>query len=119
MRPNELKLWYSDPENFRDIIDFLEDAAPMLIKTAINVAKGSNPQLLPAAKVAQIASKVLCNLLFNNESTDQFKQHILRAEDAGRVTVVVINADDTITFKSKSGDSKTVTSTRWVPAEHA
>jgi hypothetical protein len=112
-------MWYSDPENFRSIIDFLEKAAPGLIKTAINVAKGSNPQLLPAAKVAQIASKVMCKLMFNNESTAGFKQHILRSEDEGRVTTIVINADDTITFKSKSGNSDTVTSTKWIPAEHA
>ncbi|KAF2470710.1 uncharacterized protein BDR25DRAFT_303728 [Lindgomyces ingoldianus] len=119
VRPNELKMWYSDPENFRSIIDFLEKAAPALIKTAINAAKGSNPQLLPAAKAAQIASKVMCKLMFNNESTAGFKQHILRSEDEGRVTTIVINADNTITFKSKSGNSNTVTSTKWISAEHA
>lgn len=119
LRPNELKMWYSDPENFRNIIDFLEKAAPALIKTAINAAKGSNPQLLPAAKAAQIASKVLCKLMFNDESTAGFKQHILRSEDEERVTTIVINADNTITFQSKSGNSNTVTSTRWIPAEHA
>lgn len=56
VRPNEVKMWYTDPTNFRDIIDFLEKAAPSLIQTAINVAKGSNPQLLPAAKAAKIVS---------------------------------------------------------------
>jgi hypothetical protein len=119
VRSNELKMWYSDPENFRSIIDFLEKAAPAPIKTAINVAKGSNPQLLPAAKVAQIASKVMCKLMFNNESTAGFKQHILRFEDEERVRTIVINADNTIVFKSKSGNSNTVTSTKWIPAEHA
>ncbi|ORX90687.1 hypothetical protein BCR34DRAFT_501828 [Clohesyomyces aquaticus] len=119
VRPNEVKMWYSDPENFRSIIDFLEKAAPSLIKTAINVAKGSNPQLLPAAKAAQIVSKVMCKLMFNDESTAGFKQHILRSEDEGKVTVITINKDDTITFKSVSGKSETVTSTRWVAAEHA
>ncbi|KAH7397226.1 hypothetical protein BKA66DRAFT_437804 [Pyrenochaeta sp. MPI-SDFR-AT-0127] len=119
VRPNELKMWYSDPENFRNIIDFLEQAAPALIKTAINVAKGSNPQLLPAAKAAQVVSKVMCKLMFNDESTAGFKQHILRSEDEDRVTTIVINADNTITFKSKSGNSNTVTSTRWISAEHA
>ena len=118
-RPNELKMWYSDPTNFRSIIDFLEKAAPTLIKTAINAAKGSNPQLIPAAKAAQIVSKVMCKLMFNDESTAGFKQHILRLEDEGKVTTLVINADNTITFKSKSGNSDTITSTKWVEAEHA
>jgi hypothetical protein len=118
-RPNELKMWFSDPENFRNIIDFLEKAAPSLIKTAINVAKGSNPAAIPAAKAAQIVSKVMCKLMFNDESTAGFKQHILRSEDEKVVTTIVINKDDTITFKSKSGNSETVTSTKWVAAEHA
>lgn len=118
-RPNELLMWYSDPTNFRSIIDFLEQAAPALIKTAINAAKGSNPALLPAAKVAQIASKAMCEVLFNKESTSGFKQHILRDEDAGEVTTIIINADNSITFKSPSGTSKTVTSTKWIQAEHA
>ncbi|XP_014550921.1 hypothetical protein COCVIDRAFT_31454 [Bipolaris victoriae FI3] len=118
-RPNELLMWYSDPTNFRSIIDFLEKAAPALIKVAINAAKGSNPALLPAAKVAKIASKVMCKALFNDESTAGFKQHILRKEDAGETTTIVINTDNTITFKSRSGNSETVTSTKWVEAEHS
>ncbi|KAH7134999.1 hypothetical protein B0J11DRAFT_517310 [Dendryphion nanum] len=119
VRKNEVMMWYSDPQNFRSIIDFLEKIAPAAIKAAINAAKGTNPQLLPAAQVAHIASKVMCKLMFNNESTDGFKQHILESEDANQITVIVINADNTITFKSKSGNSKTVTSTRWIEGEHA
>lgn len=118
-RPGSLKLRYTDPSNFRSIIDTLEQAAPALIKTAINVAKGSNPAYLPAAKAAQVAAKAVNKLLFNEESTAGFKQHILRSEDEGKVTTVVIHADDTVTFESKSGDSETVTSSRWLPVEHA
>ncbi|KAH7064429.1 hypothetical protein BKA63DRAFT_173368 [Paraphoma chrysanthemicola] len=118
-RPNELKMWFSDPMNFRNVIDFLEKAAPILIKTAINVAKGSNPAALPAAKAAQVVSKVMCKLMFNDESTDGWKQHILRDDDEDVVTMIIINKDDTITFRSRSGESKTVTSTKWVVAEHA
>ncbi|USP81360.1 hypothetical protein yc1106_08634 [Curvularia clavata] len=118
-RPNQLLMWYSDPTNFRNIIDFLEDKAPLLIKTAIKAAKGSNPALLPAAKAAQIVSKAMCEVLFNTEKTDGFKQHILREEDVGEITTIVINADNTITFKSPSGNSETVTSTKWIDAEHA
>lgn len=118
-RPNELLMWYSDPTNFRNIIDFLEQAAPVLIKTAIKAAKGSNPALLPVAKAAQIVSKAMCDILFNEETTSGFKQHILRDEDAGKTTLIIINADNTITFKSPSGNSETVTSTKWVKAEHA
>ena len=118
-RKNQVKLWYSDPVNFRDLIDLLEKVAPSMIKAAINAAKGSNPALLPAAKAAQIAAKQLCKVLFNSESTAGYKQHILTDADFKRVTFIVINADDTITFKSVSGTSNTVTSNKWVPAEHA
>ncbi|OAL43060.1 hypothetical protein IQ07DRAFT_593416 [Pyrenochaeta sp. DS3sAY3a] len=118
-KPGSLKMWYTDPSNFRSIIDFLESVAPSLIKAAIKAAQGSNPALLPAARAAQIASKVMCKALFNNESTAGFKQHILRSEDEGKVTLVVIEADNDVVFKSKSGNSETVTSTKWVDAEHA
>ncbi|KAJ4351801.1 uncharacterized protein N0V89_007145 [Didymosphaeria variabile] len=118
-RKNELKMWYSDPSNFRSIIDTLEKAAPAIIKTAINVAKGSNPAYLPAAKAAQIVAKQMNKLLFNSESTAGFKQHILRSEDERKVTIITIHGDNTISFQSESGNSKTVTSTKWIAAEHA
>lgn len=118
-REGELKMWYTDPANFRSVIDALEKAAPTLIKAAINAAKGSNPALLPAAKAAQVAAKVMNKFFFNRESTTGYKQHILRKEDAERITLVVIHEDNTVTFQSKSGKSKTKTSTKWVPVEHA
>ncbi|RDA94975.1 hypothetical protein CP533_0102 [Ophiocordyceps camponoti-saundersi (nom. inval.)] len=48
--------------------------------------------------------------LLSSESTTGFKQHILRDEDADEVTEIVIEADDQIEFRSKSGVSRTITS---------
>jgi hypothetical protein len=118
-RPGQLQFRYTAPKNFRNIIDALERAAPGMIKAAINLAKGSNPAALPAAKAAQVVSKAMCKLLFNTESTDGFKQHILTDVDAGRVTTFVVQADGKVQIKSRSGSSETVTEARWVEAEHA
>ncbi|KAF2676705.1 hypothetical protein K458DRAFT_410183 [Lentithecium fluviatile CBS 122367] len=119
-RSGELKMWYTAPKNLRNVIDILEQMAPKLIKAAIDkLKKPGDPRKMAAGVAAGVVSKVMCKLMFNDESTDGFKQHILREADEDRVTTIVINADNTVTFKSKSGNSNTGTDTRWVAVEYA
>jgi hypothetical protein len=111
-----VEIWYSDPENFRSIIDFLEGAAPSLVEAGVDALLATQPGVaLTVEAAAGIATDVLCNYLFNDESTAGFKQHILRNEDAGFDTIIHINDDNTIRFESNSGDSETVASTKWIP----
>lgn len=106
-------LYYSNPNNFRDIIDKLESIAPDAIAAAAGAlaalpASLTGPGAVAAASAAAVAAKVTTSALFNSEGTAGFKQHILREEDEGALTEIVINADLTITFQSNSGTSDTV-----------
>jgi hypothetical protein len=109
---NSMSLWYSNPNNFRDIIDFLESVGPKLISVALKAAKIAQPQLAPAATVANIVSKALCSAMLNEAKTDGFKQHILRSEDEDKITLIRINNDGTINIISPSGRSDTVYDTK-------
>ncbi|KAK2590468.1 hypothetical protein QQS21_011855 [Conoideocrella luteorostrata] len=44
----------------------------------------------------------------NKEKTEGFKQHILRTDNETNCTRIIINEDQTIDFKSESGDSSTI-----------
>jgi len=88
------KVYYTNPNNFRDIIDFLEAPVKRLINMALDAMDLS-------------AGKVIVDALFNSETTAGFKQHILRDEDAGRQTQIVINADNMVQWLSPSGTSDT------------
>jgi hypothetical protein len=115
-------LYYSNPNNFRDIIDKLEGVAPDAISAAAGAIAGlstslTGPGAVAAAAAAAVAAKATTSALFNSESTAGFKQHILRAEDEGVLTEIVINADRTITFKSRSGNSDTVSASKPAPGK--
>lgn len=110
--PNSMSLYYSNPANFRAFFDFLESAAPTLIGTALKVAKLARPELAPMTKVANVVSKALCSAMLNTAETDGYKQHILREEDEGQITLIRINNDGTINIISRSGRSNTVYSKR-------
>ena len=117
--PEMTTLYYSDPENFRGIIDSLENIAPDAIAAAAGAIAGlagslSGPGAVAAAVGAAAVAKTTTSALFNSESTDGFKQHILREEDEDAFTEIVINGDRTITFKSNSGNSDTVSSEKSV-----
>lgn len=118
--PDMKTQYYSDPVNFRNIIDALEKVAPALVKVTMKtvaagmVAEAGPGAVLAAKAAAKQLAKVTNEALFNTESTDGFKQHILRGEDANKLTEIVINKDRSITFKSKSGNSDTGTSSRKV-----
>ena len=115
--PDMSTLYYSDPANFRGIFDSLESVAPDMIAAAAGAIAAlpaglSGPGAVGAAVAAAAAAKATTEGLFNGEGTDGFKQHILREEDEGAVTEIVINGVRSITFKSNSGDSDTVTSSK-------
>lgn len=117
-------LYYSDPNNLRSVVDALENIAPDVISKAAEAAAGlvtapeSGPGAVVAAKAASAAAAATTKYMFNSESTAGFKQHILREDDQiKRVTEIIINADHSITFKSHSGTSKTVSSHKPVPHE--
>jgi len=113
--PDMKMLYYSDPDNVRDIVDKLEGVAPDAMAAAAGAMAAlpsslSGPGSVAAAIAAAVAAKSTTSSLFNSEGTAGFKQHILRSEDEAGLTEIVINSDYTITFKSKSGTSDTVTS---------
>lgn len=115
--PDMKTIHYSDPNNFRGIIDWLENIAPDTISAAAAAAAGlvmieSGPGAVVAAKAAAEAAKATTEGLFNSESTEGFKQHILRTEDENVTTEIIINSDLSITFKSNSGDSNTGSSSK-------
>lgn len=76
------------------------------------------PVLVVLATLATVAvAKATTNRLYEMEETAGFKQHILREEDEGKVTEIIINEDETITFKSQSGDSETVYTSKTAPGQ--
>lgn len=104
--------WYSDdytrrycsnPENFRETIDILEEVAPSVLSYAAGKA-AKDPSVTKAAEtVAEETSK----LLFNTESTAGFKQHILRTSDQNGDVSITLNDDESIVIRSPSGTSET------------
>ncbi|KJZ71454.1 hypothetical protein HIM_09178 [Hirsutella minnesotensis 3608] len=110
-------VWFSSPTNFRASIDKLGSFAPASIEkveetVAALLAEGqvSEEQAKMAADISCSLARATTDHLFNSEATEGFKQHILREDDADQLTEIVINSDHTITFKSKSGNSETVSS---------
>lgn len=106
--------WYSNANNYRAIFDKLEEISPAAIRYAATglaalLTSGTGPGAVMAGAAANRLASSTTDRLFNSESTDGFKQHMLRVEDAGKLTEIVINRDKTITFKSRSGMSETVT----------
>lgn len=102
--------YYSAPNNFRGIIDGLESIAPDAVEVAATAAAAvitaeSGGTAQAAAAVLVKAAKETTEKLVNAESTEGFKQHILRSEDAGKVTTITIG--NGVSFNSKSGVSNT------------
>lgn len=81
-------LYFSDPTNFRFIFDgfdnIIGDAAGAAAGIfAAVVASATVLGTVAAASAAAAASKAITSNLFNSESTEGFKQHILESEDEG------------------------------------
>ena len=108
-----------NPSNFRSVIDFSEGGAKLLVDTVrsitasvavATVAGGLLPAAIPSAAAAATAHVV--GMSMNNESTDGYKQHILREEDvAGGLEILIAN-NEKLYFKSASGESETTYSRR-------
>ena len=108
---NKGNTYMTDPKNFQDVLNFFEkitnSIAEPLVTLGTAVATGS-PE--PSTKTLAAAAAVVGGLttsLLNTEGTAGFKQHILRAEDEGRPTKIIIKEDNKVEFNSKSGISKT------------
>mmetsp|Transcript_11975 Transcript_11975/g.18195 ORF Transcript_11975/g.18195 Transcript_11975/m.18195 type:complete len:163 (+) Transcript_11975:205-693(+) len=121
--------YQSNPQNGRDIIDGLEQVcfyATNIIgggsicttgacaHQAVGATRAGLPRIITAGYAAYggavglagAVGLVVTNTMMNTESTAGFKQHILRTEDAGKVTTIIIRKNEVI-FRSTSGVSKT------------
>ncbi|KXX80942.1 hypothetical protein MMYC01_203918 [Madurella mycetomatis] len=108
-------LYYSNPQNFRGVIENIEKITTPVLVTAGWVASdlanaGATRHSL--AHVATIVAGSTTAVLFNSEDTVGLKRHMLVEEDEDELTEIIINEDNTITFKSRSGISETVTATK-------
>jgi uncharacterized membrane protein YphA (DoxX/SURF4 family) len=116
---------YSDPDNLRGAVDFMEKSARIGIPVGTAIAAtvfgtvctiGSAGTCGPAATAAvttamasvgaTIASATAGELLANG-GTKGFKQHILREDDAGKTIIIVLEKNGKISIKSPSGISET------------
>ncbi|WP_425417926.1 hypothetical protein [Oricola indica] len=119
-------IYYSDPNNFRGAIDFMEKAGKIAIPVGTSIAAtvfgavctastaGACGPAATAAVVttmaaasATIASAAAGELLANG-GTKGFKQHILRDDDAGKTVTIELQKKNQILITSPSGDSRTV-----------
>ena len=91
-------LFHTDPQNFRDVMDAFETAAPA-IATLVGVAATSESGGWGGAAGAAIVAPFV-----NSSKTSGFKQHILREEDP--LTRIHIG-DRSVVWKSPSGRSET------------
>lgn len=111
-------LYYSNPENFRGVIDAAERITPATlapVTAAAGILAGAaGPGAATAAMAAATVAGMTVSTLFNSEGTAGFKRHMLVTEDENQTTEIIINEDNTITFKSPSGISETVTATKSV-----
>lgn len=116
---------YSDPNNFRGVIDFFERGAivavPALIKGAAKgaaaICEGKTggacaPLGVAATAAAAYGAEELSKRLFNSEGTAGFKQYILRSSDANRLVTITLLPRGKIEISSPSGKETTVYSSK-------
>ncbi|RDA95373.1 hypothetical protein CP533_3504 [Ophiocordyceps camponoti-saundersi (nom. inval.)] len=121
--PGMINYYISNPNNFRGVIDFLENQAPaVLITSAITVAGvAATPAgfaaVLGASAAAVTVAKTTAEAVFNSESTVGFKKHFLEAEDEEEPVVIIVKPDNEIVIHSKSDESGTVYRMERVPEE--
>jgi len=108
------KVYFTDQENLRGFMDVLEKSGGVVIKAALAAAAAgvaaagtAGAGAVAGAAGGAAAGAVITDMLLNSESTSGFKQHILRSEDAGKLTTIAIHPDNTVAFISHSGTSKT------------
>lgn len=98
-------LHYSNPQNYRGTFDAIGKA---IAGNAVGYAATLLAPIMVMTGGSVAAAKASTNGVFDSEETKGYKQHILREEDADKVTEIIINKDNTIILKSESGDSETV-----------
>ena len=87
------KVYYTDPNNFRGIFDFMEKIA--------------------SSAASSEMSPVLADAMFNSEGTSGFKQHTLRSKDQKKFVDFILMPNGKVEIKSVSGTpSKTVYSSK-------
>ncbi|KAJ3495691.1 hypothetical protein NLG97_g3211 [Lecanicillium saksenae] len=104
--------YYTHPNNFRSVFDALDKAAPDAIDAVIGAAAAlisseSGPVGAAAVTVAVALAKEVADQVFNAETTDGFKQHILRSDDENYVTRIIVKDNGEVEFHSHSGVSTT------------
>ena len=108
----------STPNNFRAGIDSLEQNAGPVFFTAVSAAQKVSSYVGAVVEAATTAVSTVASVTgpeaFSEETTDGFKQHILRDEDANRVTEVALHADGSVHLRSASCNSATGWSSRAV-----
>jgi hypothetical protein len=107
---------YSDPQNFQEILNFLEQrVAPAILEVIGSILGGAvvpSPLSPVGAALGNAVGVAVSQLLLNREGTGGFKQHILRKEDRGQITRITLNPGRTISIRSNSGSSETGWSTK-------
>lgn len=111
-------IYYSNPKNLSGLLDIVDCSAPYLIAAAAAAVAGGETDSPAAVAAVAAAALATTSVLFNNDKVAGYKEHLLRDEDANALTVIVINPDLTITFKSPSGDSKSDSSSEPYPPKH-
>lgn len=121
---------YTDPNNFRGIVDGLEQVGktvvPIIATTAAGVAGavctvgtagGCGAGAIAGTIAAGSGATALTQLMMNNESTEGFKKHVLRSSDSDVTTTFQImpgSTQGTVRIISSSGTSETVWKTKTV-----
>lgn len=114
--PDNKTTHVSTPSNFRGVIYRLESVSlTTIVAAAVPVGFMAGNAGGPAVAVATgpavaIVGSAISDVLFDKETTDGFKEHILRQVDQNRCTKITVNQDTTITFDCASATSHTVLS---------
>jgi hypothetical protein len=124
MYEGDSRVHHTSPNNFRAVLDLAEQAGHILVPVgaaAFAGAVGAVPTAgvggAAAAAAGAVLGTMIAQAMLNNESTAGFKQHILRSEDSGRATAIHIRSNGSVVFRSRSGNSETVSTSRAVRAE--
>lgn len=108
---NSVIQYTTAPKNFRAVIDFYEKVGKVGIPIATSVLGVASVAAGPAVGLAVAGGSIIANEIaartFNNESTVGYKKHEFKKEDKNKVTTITIGKKRNVTFKSKSGTSKT------------
>ena len=109
----DARVYFTAPNNFRDFIDGMEQAGQIVLPVTIAAVSAvacmkCGPLAAAAAAAAFAAGEKIALATMNNESTNGFKQHILRSEDSNGVVSIFLFGNGRVRIESKSGRSDTI-----------